>query len=238
MQIVLKSYKKDFDYSYSFGAFPTYELLSARPSDAIAVIFGSQYHDDGGIERLCMENGIETQVNDKLLRRLSPKENCLVTGVFRKFSCDLSPDVPHIVLVNPSNMGNLGTIMRTMLGFSLHDLAIIGTGADILDPKSVRASMGAVFRIRHRHFGTIGEYVSRYGTHMLYPFMLDGAVPLDRADKAELFSLVFGNEAAGLPPEYAGIGQSVVIPNSTEVDSLNLSVAVGIAVYAFTKNRF
>jgi len=47
------------------------------------------------------------------------------------------------------------------------------------------------------------------------------------------YALVFGNEGSGLPPEFAQMGQAVRIPHSNEIDSLNLSIAVGIGAYAF-----
>jgi TrmH family RNA methyltransferase len=176
---------------------------------------------------------------DKAVSRLSPKENCLVIGVFGKYECELETNTPHTALQNPGNMGNLGTIIRTMLGFGIHDLAIIGSGADILDPKVVRASMGAVFRIRFAHFDTIESYAEKFGGHDLYPFMLDGELTLselpEREDKP--FTLIFGNEAAGLDEHYRKIGKSVVIKHSGEIDSLNLSIAAGIAFYEFTKRR-
>jgi TrmH family RNA methyltransferase len=53
--------------------------------------------------------------------------------------------------------------------------------------------------------------------------------------KPKLFSLVFGNEASGLDDSYLKVGTSVMIPQSPDVDSLNLTIAVGIGVYAFTQ---
>lgn len=52
----------------------------------------------------------------------------------------------HVVLVNPGILGNMGTIIRTMLGFNYTNLAIIRPG-DVFDPRVVRASMGALFNI-------------------------------------------------------------------------------------------
>ena len=71
----------------------------------------------------------------------------------------------------------------------------------------------------------------------MYPFMLKGSVGLDQLqrDKGELYSLIFGNEATGLPASFASLGQPVRIPQSDAIDSLNLSVAVSIAAYAFTQ---
>lgn len=239
MQTAFKTYKKEFEHSYSFGAFPTIEMIKARPEKAIKVFAGSSYREQDELLELCAKNGIEFEVNDKAVSRLSPKENCLVIGVFRKYECKLETNTPHTALQNPGNMGNLGTIIRTMLGFGIHDLAIIGSGADILDPKVVRASMGAVFRIRFAHFDTIESYAEKFGGHDLYPFMLDGELTLselpEREDKP--FTLIFGNEAAGLDEHYRKIGKSVVIKHSGEIDSLNLSIAAGIAFYEFTKRR-
>ena len=47
------------------------------------------------------------------------------------------------------------------------------------------------------------------------------------------FALIFGNEASGLPIEFAKIAQPIFIPQSPNVDSLNLSVATSIALYTF-----
>ena len=48
-------------------------------------------------------------------------------------------------------------------------------------------------------------------------------------------SNMFGNEQTGLPAHFASLGQSVVIPQTNEIDSLNLAVAVSIGTYAFTR---
>jgi rRNA methylases len=239
MQTAFKPYKKEFDYSYAFGAFPTVELVRARPRDVVRVLVSAAWREEGGLNLadLCRQNGVELEYNDRLVARLSPKENCFVIGVFRKYGCALDRAAPQIALDNPGNMGNLGTIIRTMLGFSVKDLAIIGGGADILDPKVVRASMGAIFRINFGCYDSIERYCADCGGRDLYPFMLGGAHSLDRlsprGDKP--YTLIFGNEATGLDERYKSVGQSVVIRHAGAIDSLNLSVAVGIALYQFSK---
>ena len=49
--------------------------------------------------------------------------------------------------------------------------------------------------------------------------------------------MVFGNEQTGLPPRFAELGQSVYIPQSPEIDSFNLAVAVSVGAYAFMSGR-
>jgi TrmH family RNA methyltransferase len=71
---------------------------------------------------------------------------------------------------------------------------------------------------------------------MLYPFMLDGSKSLPEVlsgDVPARWTLVFGNEGSGLPAEFAKLGQPVRIPSNERIDSLNLSIAVGIGAYAF-----
>ena len=126
------------------------------------------------------------------------KDACIVAGVFERACFDLSDELDraggHIVLENPGDMGNLGTIIRTAAGFGLRDIVLVGSKcADVISPKTVRASMGAVFAVRIAHFDTFAGYRSRYGDGRdCYPFMLKGAVSLAdlERDGSRPFSLI------------------------------------------------
>lgn len=240
MQLQYKRYNDKAEYSYCFGPFPTFELIENRPQEAIEVLYHSQTSEAirEKLQRICQNQGIPCEQNDKVIQRIRDKENCLVIGVFKKHESVLSMDRPHVVLVNPSDMGNLGTIIRTAVGFGIPDLAIIRPGAAICHPKTVRASMGSLFRLNFQYFDSFAEYKRAYGEdRKMYPFMLKGSVGLDQLqrDEGELYSLIFGNEATGLPDEFLGEGQSVRIRHTDNIDSLNLSLAAGIAIYEFTK---
>jgi TrmH family RNA methyltransferase len=132
-------------------------------------------------------------------------------------------------------MGNLGTIARTMVGFEVRNLALVRPAVDIFDPRVVRSSMGAVFKLAFQYFDAFSEYTSLF-SHNVYPFMTNGKANLDKTNFQEPFALVFGNESSGLTDEYQMVGTSVTIPyNSRDIDSLSLPVAVGIALYAARK---
>ena len=66
--------------------------------------------------------------------------------------------------------------------------------------------------------------------------MLDAAAELQQVEFSAPYTLVFGPEGAGLPPDYAKLGQNVKIPQRPLVESLNLAVAVGVALYETAKN--
>ncbi len=234
----IKVYKKEFDYSYTSGAYATIEMIRANPKIVEAVYIHSAYRDIDGLAQLCAAHGIGCIFSDKAFTIVNQKENSYVLGVFRKYKNMLAHDEPHVVLVNPSDSGNLGTIIRTIAGLNIKNLAIIEPAADIWNPKTVRASMGALFHIKHACFGSFEAYKALYPEHSLFPFMLNGQDTPDSCMPCKLFSLVFGNEASGLDQGFARMGNSVKITLSQCVDSYNLGVAVGIGAYVFAvKNQ-
>jgi TrmH family RNA methyltransferase len=229
----LKPYKRDFDHSYALGVFASLELLNTRPDHLLRVVLASKGERNAGVAKLreaCARHHIPMQVDDAALGRLSPKESHLAVSVFRKYATRLDAQRNHLVLASPSDMGNLGTIIRTMIGFGVSDLAIIRPAVDIFDPKVVRGSMGAVFRLSFEYFDGFDDYHDAFG-HNLYPFMTNGHTAVEQMTFRTPFALVFGNESSGLPDDFLDKGLSVSIPHSVEIDSLNLSIAVGIALY-------
>lgn len=234
MTIKLRPYRKDLDYSYTLGVFPTLELFAHRPERALRAVVSSRGAENAGVQRieaLCAERGIPFAVADRAVARLSGSGNCYAVGVFEKYEAPLAAEANHLVLVSPGDAGNLGTIVRTMLGLGCKDLAIVRPAADLFAPKTVRASMGAVFQLRHAHFDAFDAYRAVHQRN-LYPFMTDGRETLPQVRFASPWGLIFGSEAAGLEASYHALGTSVRIPQSGRVDSLNLAVAVSIALYA------
>lgn len=233
-----KRYRKEDPVSYALGITLTFELLKYRAAEVSRIFIHSAMKPGETLDKLlrfCQEKNIEVVYTDKIFHVLSQKENCYVIGEFRKFSGRLQPDHSHIVLVSPSNSGNMGTIMRSALGFGLEQMAVIRPAVDAFDPKVVRASMGAIFSTEFVYFDSFAEYQEQFGAREMYPFMLDGATPLQEIRPKGTFSLIFGNEATGLPVEFSVVGTPVVIPHSDRIDSLNLPIAASIAMYGMQK---
>ncbi len=232
--VKIKKYNKKFDYTYAFGMFPTIELLTTKPSKAIKVLLNTHSARSVELERiiyLCKKNGVRFEFNNRQIEKIAVKENTYAIGIFEKFGSTLSETNNHIALVNPSDMGNVGTIIRTMLGFGISDMAMIRPAIDIFDPRVVRSSMGGFFKINFEYFDSFEDYMDRFETHNLYSFMLDAKSELHKVKFNAPFSMIFGNEGDGLPESYKNIGESVHIKHNDKIDSLNLSVAVGIALY-------
>lgn len=237
----LSAYKSDLDYAYAPGIFPSMECLLHRPDLARRVLLHSKAMGRDGADKLTQlaeQLHVRVEEADKALARISGKENCFAAVVFQKFDDALAQGKPHVVLHHPSDCGNVGTILRTALGFGVEDIALIRPCVDVFDPRVVRASMGSLFQLRVHTYDTFEQYLADHPGRAMYPFMLDGsrslpdvlagAVPAD-------WTLIFGNEGSGLPHEFAAVGQPVRIPSNERVDSLNLSIAAAIGIYGFTQ---
>lgn len=236
----IQRYKHECKYSYTLGATLTFELIKYQPQLVTRVFLKTSLNSSEGIEKIidmCNKNHIPIEVSDKAFNILSTKGNCFIIGEFKKKLCRLK-NRSHIVLVNPSDAGNLGTILRTAVGFGINDIAIIRPAVDVYDPKTIRASMGAFFHLDIEYFDSMENYCERFPDNFRYAFMLTASTPISEVLIQEPFSLFFGNEATGLPHQFAELCTSVVIKHSSDIDSLNLPIAAGIAMYEFTKKAW
>ncbi|MBO7426684.1 MAG: TrmH family RNA methyltransferase [Clostridiales bacterium] len=233
-------YRKESEVTYALGATVVMEYLNNAPELVTAVILHPQFRAEETIEkisRITGQRGIPVSTEEKPFNILSQKENCFVIAVITKKEKKLDP-ADHVVLVNPSNAGNMGTIVRSCIGFGVNNLAIIKPAVDFFDPKTIRASMGACARINVETFDSFDDYLRKYPGNNLYPFMLDGSTKLQNTEIKEPFALIFGNEATGLPSDFQNIGSPIRIEHGSGIDSLNLPIAASIALYSATGNRF
>jgi TrmH family RNA methyltransferase len=234
----IKRYQKKYEYTYAFGTFPVIELLKKHPDKVLKILLQTRSEGSEGVGEiisLCEKSSIPFEYADRTIERISVKENTYVVGIFKKYEIELEKDTNHLVLVNPRNLGNIGTIIRTMLGFGFNNLAIIKPAGDIFDPSVIRSTMGAIFHINFEFFNNIDEYLKKYTSQNIYTFMLDGAEDITKVSFKAPMSLIQGNESTGLGEEYKSLGTSVYIPHSEDIDSLNLSIATGISLWEVSK---
>ena len=98
--------------------------------------------------------------------------------------------------------------------------------------------MGAIFKLNIELFDDFESYVAKFKNNQIFTFCLDGKQYLQQTqvDNEKPFTLVFGNEATGLPDKVANMGTKIKIKQSKDVDSFNLAISVAMAEYHFTKN--
>ena len=235
--IKVTSYKSDNIHTYGLGATVAMEYLLKKRDAVKGIILHPGFRSEETIAKIkdiCGDD-IPVSTEEKPFNILSKKDNCFVICVIEKKKAGIA-DGNHMVLVNPSNCGNLGTIVRSCLGFGVQDIAIVGkTAADPFDPKTIRASMGACASVRIEVFDEFEEYAKRFPSNNLYPFMLDGSTKLQETTINKPFSLIMGNEATGLDPSFQNVGKPIRIEHSGDIDSLNITIAASIGLYEATK---
>ncbi|NLX82803.1 MAG: TrmH family RNA methyltransferase [Clostridiales bacterium] len=234
----LEAYKRQLPYTYALGLYPAIQALELVPDQVSRVLVHHKLTGEGAqaLYAACERLNIRTEQAERLLKRVSGKDNCYAAAVCRKEQHALDPSCNHLVLVNPMDAGNLGTILRSALGFSYLDIALITPCADSFEPSVIRASMGAVFSLRVKEFASFDAYEEQAGARAMHPFMLsDKALPLQEVvkQKQNPHSLIFGNEGSGLPASFIQVGQPVMIEQSRAVDSLNLAVSAALGMYSF-----
>ena len=150
-------------------------------------------------------------------------------------------EAPVIVaLEDVQDPGNVGTVLRTLDALGNGGLLITPGCADPFSPKTLRASMGAVFRVpvclTRSLLETLGElhaqgYCSLAGT-------LDGTPFYARPADAEKTVLLIGNEGAGLSePVKALAVEKVKLPMRGGAESLNAAVACAVMLYDLERRR-
>ena len=182
------------------------------------------------------------EVTQEILAKVSRRDNPqAVVGVFAQVFTPLTSLVPHAVpafvaLHRVRDPGNLGTIVRTADAAGCGAVILVGDCCDPYSVEAVRATMGSIFavpivRASEAEFAgwRSGWPGSVVGT------LLTATVEHSRADYAKPALILMGNEQQGLTPEMAALCDvNVKIPMRGRADSLNLSVATGIMIYAAT----
>ena len=126
----------------------------------------------------------------------------------------------------------LDGVIRAAGAFCFDAVVLTGGCADVYNPKTVRATMGAVFRQRvvtMDHDGLAA--LCRNGLRLVGAALHRDSVPLHFADLSES-AIVIGSEGAGISPEVLALcGSTVEIPMSARCESLNAATAAGILLW-------
>jgi len=153
---------------------------------------------------------------------------------------------PIVALAGLQDPGNLGTILRSAEALGSAGV-ILGEGTvSPFNSKVVRASAGSVFRLPMIHnqgkskSGKLEEVGGKLRSQSIRLIATSShkGTPLDQADLKSPAAIFFGNEGAGLPRELmAHMDESIAIPHTTQVESLNAGVAASIVLYEASRQR-
>ena len=144
-----------------------------------------------------------------------------------------------VVACRLQDPGNLGTMMRTALAFSATAFLTLQETVSAFNPKAVRSSAGAIFRL---------PLICGLDPSAALPYLSvharivaadrNSPVSLAQADLRGPIAILVGREASGLPKELVRhANQLLSIPVRKEVDSLNAATAASIFLYEAARQR-
>ncbi|MCI1746901.1 MAG: RNA methyltransferase [Acidipropionibacterium sp.] len=197
------------------------------------------------LERFESNGGVLVPATSQVLNHITSKDGRTeIVALFDKpadqplRACDLASgdeSAQSVALVAPSNPGNLGSIMRTLVATGCRTLILVEGGVSPWNAQTIKASMGACFSLAIRTAPSVGS---------LAAITTDSGIPLiaasghhatpGRPPRAPRVVWLFGPEGRGLSLDQVALADSVAaLPMSDRVDSLNLSVAVGVFTYSW-----
>lgn len=137
----------------------------------------------------------------------------------------------YIIIENIQDTGNVGTIIRTALALGIDAVICVGC-ADIYNPKTLRASMGAAFAMKIVLCRDVKQAVDlvRINCSNVYAAALSkDSVSIYQADFSKPCAVMIGNEGNGLSQGAVSLcDKNVIIPISQQSESLNAGIAAAI----------
>jgi TrmH family RNA methyltransferase len=186
-----------------------------------------------------------TQVTDRaaaaLTDAVTPQGLVVRCALPTTTAADLLATGPRLlaVLVQTSDPGNTGTVIRLADAAGADGVVIAGDAADPINPKAIRASAGSLFHLPVVTAPDATALLAQLGAAGLSVLASTGHTDLElgQADRDGILDLptawLFGSEAHGLPaPIIAAADERIRIPIYGRAESLNLAAAAAICLYA------
>ena len=182
------------------------------------------------------------EVPGEVMKSISPAETpqgvLAICAMEMPVFPEILPGKRYVVLDGVQDPGNVGTILRTAAAFCANGVFLVNACADLYNPKTVRATMGAVFRCP----------VWTCGAAELRRLLTDSGLPLygaalreDTADARSVdysrCAIAIGSEGRGLSEELLGLcDQTILIPMSSHCESLNAAIAASVLLWEAHRN--
>ena len=195
-----------------------------------------------GVDAVVPEGVRVVRVPEDVMASVSPMKT--PQGVL--FTCRL-PEVTlpqqldgkcYMVLDGVQDPGNVGTIWRTADAFACDGLILLPGCADPYGPKTVRASMGAVFRtpVIQTDWETAKAACQAAGIPVAVTALTDTALDIRNAPLATM-AAVIGSEGQGVRNEILeSASQALIIPMDPRCESLNAAIAAAIVMWQMKQN--
>lgn len=191
-----------------------------------------------GYQKLNLQGVEIIETNTAVLKKISTTDSApeiVAVAHQPKQNFDILKTAKKVVLLeNVSDVGNLGTVIRSAVAFNIDAIVLFGKSVDIYNPKCVRSTVGNLWKINILQLSTLAEleqYFSDFERVATLP-KNDNTIMFNDWRPSEKTLVMFGSEADGLPKELIDYStKGVTIEMSPKVESLNLGVSASIIMH-------
>ena len=144
-----------------------------------------------------------------------------------------------MILDDIQDPGNMGTILRTADSLNMKQIIVSKDCADAYNPKVVRSTMGAIFRINIIESDNLVKTIKEMKKHKIKVMATSLETSKSMYDVSyEKTAIVIGNEANGVEKEILELAdEKIKIPMQGKTESLNASVATAVILYEAMRNK-
>ncbi|MBR4071381.1 MAG: RNA methyltransferase [Clostridia bacterium] len=143
-------------------------------------------------------------------------------------------------LDNVRDPGNVGTILRSAAAFGFDRVVLWGC-ADLYNPKTVRASMGAFFKIKTTVIDEPVSFINKLkngGRRVIATALSDNSMTLGKDKIYSSDCPVIGNEGHGISSEVLAVcDATMIIPMSGKTESLNAAIAAAVILWEYGREE-
>ena len=186
-----------------------------------------------------MPQPVTPQVMESLADKDNPQGILAIVRQRQTQILSLQSSGSAVALVSAQDPGNVGTILRTMDAVGIDTLFLLEGGVELYHPTVVRASMGTLFwkTIVQTSFSEFLGW-AKEGEYQLIGTSARADVEYHKHSPNSPWVLVLGNEQKGLSADHLKVCDvTVSLPMMGRASSLNLSIAAGVLLYQFMKNK-
>lgn len=181
------------------------------------------------------------EVTDEVYSKMSSEKNPEgILAAAEKFSvfdsvCDMPQEKGFVVLDAVQNPSNVGTVIRTASALGVSNI-VLGAGcADIFGSKTVRAAMGALFKVNICVADDLSEQIKMLkenGVRVFGAALCPDSKAITEISFLPSDAIVLGNEGNGISQEILSLcTQKVIIPMHLGTESLNAASAATIFIW-------
>ena len=144
-----------------------------------------------------------------------------------------------LIIEGVQDPGNVGTVLRSANAFGISAVVLVGECADAFSPKTVRSTMGAIFRQRiiRTDIQGLSGLLRENGLKLYGAVLSDDAVSIADTDVTGA-AVAVGSEGRGLSRELISICDGkLIIPMEPDSESLNAAVAASIIMWEMSVKK-